>query len=201
LPNYCYNAATNRFVKCCGITFTNPVHRDKPPQMGHAYLWGSNQLNLAYTTIYSQYTGFVGPCHMRHMCRLLGYQGIAVVMEELLKIVKLLIQGNLLQFTKTLMEAMPKTCKLPRYDYGSPGVLGYYRAQLNDIVQYPAARMELFHNFQGEKPEVKLRKLEAKFNSLHVVAHVEKLGSAKGWCSNIFSLLGRQSLRSTTALY
>ncbi|CAH0383667.1 unnamed protein product [Bemisia tabaci] len=148
LPNYCYNAATNRFVKCCGITFTNPVHRDKPPQMGHAYLWGSNQLNLAYTTIYSQYTGFVGPCHMRHMCRLLGYQGIAVVMEELLKIVKLLIQGNLLQFTKTLMEAMPKTCKLPRYDYGSPGVLGYYRAQLNDIVQYPAARMELFHNFR-----------------------------------------------------
>lgn len=55
------------------------------------------------------------------MCRLLGYQGIAVVMEELLKIVKLLIQGNLLQFTKTLMDAMPKICKLPRYDYGSPG--------------------------------------------------------------------------------
>ena len=25
------------------------------------------------------------------------------------------------------MEAMPKQCKLPRYDYGSPGVLGYYQ--------------------------------------------------------------------------
>lgn len=101
------------------------------------------------------------------MCKLLGYQGIAVVMEELLKIVKSLIQGNLLQFTKTLMEAMPKVCKLPRYDYGSPGtfvckmlmhkvsyfqcvlgVLGYYHAQLNDIVQYPDARTELFHNFR-----------------------------------------------------
>ncbi|KAG8285665.1 Cytoplasmic FMR1-interacting protein 1 [Homalodisca vitripennis] len=82
------------------------------------------------------------------MCHLLGYQGIAVVMEELLKIVKSLIQGNLLQFTKTLMEAMPKICKLPRYDYGSPGVLGYYHAQLNDIVQYPDAKTELFHNFR-----------------------------------------------------
>ena len=103
------------------------------------------------------------------MARLLGYQGIAVVMEELLKIVKSLIQvrtyilmykirgyyyysdanfqtatkeyhflelntkfqhqfqGNILNFTKTLMEAMPKQCKLPRYDYGSPGVLGYYQ--------------------------------------------------------------------------
>jgi cytoplasmic FMR1 interacting protein len=69
----------------------------------------------------SVFTGFVGATHFRTMCRLLGYQGIAVVMEELLKIVKSLVQGNLLQFTKTLMEAMPKICKLPRYDYGSPG--------------------------------------------------------------------------------
>ena len=55
------------------------------------------------------------------MAKLLGYQGIAVVMEELLKIVQSLVQGNILNFTKTLMEAMPKQCKLPRYDYGSPG--------------------------------------------------------------------------------
>lgn len=148
LPNYCYNAATNRFVKCRGINFTQPVHRDKPPQMGHHYLWGSKHHNLAYTTIYGQYSGFVGSYHFRTMCRLLGYQGIAVVMEELLKIVKSLIQGNLLQFTKTLMEAMPKICKLPRYDYGSPGVLEYYHAQVNDIVQYPDAKTELFHNFR-----------------------------------------------------
>lgn len=116
--------------------------------MSHHYLWGSKQLNLAYSTQYGQYSGFVGPYHFRTTCKLLGYQGIAVVMEELLKIVKTLIQGSLHQFTKTLMEAMPKVCKLPRYDYGSPGVLGYYHAQLNDIVQYPDAKTELFHNFR-----------------------------------------------------
>lgn len=220
LPNYCYNAATNRFVKCRGIQFTQPVHRDKPPQMAHHYLWGSKQLNVAYSTVYGQYTGFVGPYHFRTMCRLLGYQGIAVVMEELLKIVKSLIQGNLLQFTKTLMEAMPKVCKLPRYDYGSPGVLGYYHAQLNDIVQYPDAKTELFHNFRelgntilfcllmeqalsqeevcdllhaaafqnilprpfckdGEKPEFKQKRLEAKYGSMQIVPNIERLGTAK----------------------
>jgi len=52
-------------------------------------------------------------------------------MEELLKIMKSLIQGNILQFTKTLMEAMPKQCKMPRYDYGSSGVLGYYQVPYN----------------------------------------------------------------------
>jgi cytoplasmic FMR1 interacting protein len=62
----------------------------------------------------------VGTAHFRSICRLLGYQGIAVVMEIVLKdIVKPLIQGNLLQFTKTLMSAMPKSCKLPRCDYVS----------------------------------------------------------------------------------
>ena len=75
-------------------------------------------------------SGFVGAPHFRSMAKLLGYQGIAVVMEELLKIIKSLIQGNILQFTKTLMEAMPQKCRLPRYDYGSPGVLGYYQVNI-----------------------------------------------------------------------
>lgn len=77
--------------------------------MSHYYLWGSKQLNAAFSTQYGQYCGFVGAPHFHAMCRLLGYQGIAVVMEIILKdIVKPLIQGNLLQFTKTLMQAMPK---------------------------------------------------------------------------------------------
>ena len=90
--------------------------------MAHHYLWGSKALNIANNTIYSQYSGthyfnfnkhmfknfsilinvllfsclmylgFVGAAHFRCMARLLGYQGISVVMEELLKIVKQLIQ-------------------------------------------------------------------------------------------------------------
>lgn len=44
-----------------------------------------------------------------------------MVMQELLEIINSLIQGNIHQFTKTLHQAMPKVCKLPRYDYGSPG--------------------------------------------------------------------------------
>lgn len=150
LPNYCFNGATNRFVKCREILFSNQTQREKtkPPMMAHHYLWGSKALNVANNTIYSQYAGFVGMPHFRSMAKLLGYQGIAVVMEELLKIIKTLIQGNILNFTDALMKAMPKQCKLPRYDYGSPGVLGYYQATLQDIVQYPDARTELFHIFR-----------------------------------------------------
>ena len=49
-------------------------------------------LNIAYSHIYSSYRNFVGPPHFKTICRLLGYQGIAVVMEEQLKIVKSLVR-------------------------------------------------------------------------------------------------------------
>ncbi|XP_042216361.1 cytoplasmic FMR1-interacting protein-like isoform X3 [Homarus americanus] len=220
LPNYCYNAATGRFVKAAVTTFAQAVQRDKPPNVAPYMVWGSKALNVAYTTIYSQYSGFLGPPHLRSIVRVLGYQGIAVVMQELLEIIHSLIQGNILQFTKTLLQAMPKQCKLPRYDYGSPGVLGYYHAQLNDIVQYPDARADLFHHFrelgnallfcllieqsltleevcdllqaapfqnilprpfckEGEKPETKQKRLEAKYAPLQIVANIERLGTAK----------------------
>ncbi|XP_050079381.1 cytoplasmic FMR1-interacting protein [Anopheles maculipalpis] len=222
LANYCYNAATNRFVRNkLQIAFSGPITREKAPVMSHYYLWGSKPLNAAYSTQYSQYNGFVGAPHFHAICRLLGYQGIAVVMEIILKdIVKPLVQGNLLQFTKTLMSAMPKCCKLPLCDYGSPGVLSYYQAHLVDIVQYPDAKTELFQSFRemgnsllfcllieqalsqeevcdllhaapfqnilprpfckdGEKPESKQKRLEAKYASLQIVPNVEKLGTAK----------------------
>lgn len=56
-------------------------------------LW-TQALNSAYQQIYSLYSGFVGAPHFRAICRLLGYQGIAVVMEELLKIVKSLVSRH-----------------------------------------------------------------------------------------------------------
>ncbi len=55
------------------------------------FIFSSQPLNIAYSHIYSSYRNFVGPPHFKTICRLLGYQGIAVVMEELLKIVKSLV--------------------------------------------------------------------------------------------------------------
>ncbi|CAG9120097.1 unnamed protein product [Plutella xylostella] len=220
LPNYCYNAATGRFVKCRGLQFSGPVQREKPQQHGHALTWGSKQLSLAYGAQYAQFNGFVGAPHLHALVRLLGYQGVAVVVGELLGVARGLLHGTLAQFTQALQNAMPRHCKLPRYDYGSNGVLGYYHAQLTDIVQYPDARTELFHAFrelgniilfcmlieqalsqeevtdllhaapfqnilprphtaEGEKPEAKQKRLEAKYAALQIVPNVDKYGTAK----------------------
>nr|XP_044600538.1 LOW QUALITY PROTEIN: cytoplasmic FMR1-interacting protein 1-like [Equus asinus] len=105
-------------------------------------------LNLAYSSIYGSYRNFVGPPHFQVICRLLGYQGIAVVMEELLKVVKSLLQGTILQYVKTLMEVMPKICRLPRHEYGSPGILEFFHHQLKDIVEYAELKTVCFQNLR-----------------------------------------------------
>ena len=70
-------------------------------------------LTNSYSAIYSLYHGFVGPQHFRAMCRLLGYQGIAVVIEELLKIVKALVSiVSHHKYIETLFKAMPQVCLL-----------------------------------------------------------------------------------------
>ncbi|XP_047741717.1 cytoplasmic FMR1-interacting protein isoform X2 [Hyalella azteca] len=219
LPNYCYNAATNRFVRTV-VPFGDSAQREKAPNAPAYLVWGSKTLNNFYSAIYSQYSGFLGPPHLRAMVRVLGYQGIAVVMQELLEIIRSLIQGSIFQYIQTLQDVMPKEMKLPRYDYGSVGVLGFYQAHLQDIISYADARTELFHQFremgnallfcllieqsltqeevcdllqaapfqnilprpfckEGEKPETKQKRLEAKYAPLQVVTNIERLGSTK----------------------
>ncbi|XP_075056193.1 cytoplasmic FMR1-interacting protein 1 isoform X3 [Mixophyes fleayi] len=147
LPNYCYNGSTYRFVRTV-LPFSQEFQRDKQPNAQPQYLFGSKNLNLAYNSIFSYYRNFVGPPHFKVICRLLGYQGIAVVMEELLKVVKSLCQGTILQYVKTLMEVMPKICRLPRHEYGSPGILEFFHHQLKDIVEYAELKTVCFQNLR-----------------------------------------------------
>ena len=52
LPNYCYNAATNRFVKCRDISFAKQVHREKAPTMVHIFIYFLlNKFNGTYLFI------------------------------------------------------------------------------------------------------------------------------------------------------
>ena len=51
---------------------------------------------MSFNAIHSLYSNFIGAPHFRSITRLLGYQGIAVVIEELLKIGKNLVSLSFL---------------------------------------------------------------------------------------------------------
>ncbi|CAF1631788.1 unnamed protein product [Adineta ricciae] len=147
LPHYCYNGSTNRFVKTQQPHVNETTREKMSREIPDVQLYGTRELNQAYDIVNNLYRGFVGVQHFRAMTRLLGYQGIAVVIQEMLKVVKNLLDKTIREFVEKLRACMPKQCKLPRSDYGSPAILQYYLHQLHEIIHYPALQ-DVFHCFR-----------------------------------------------------
>lgn len=61
-------------------------------------------LNKLFTDAYSLYSNFVGTPHLNAIVKLLGYQGIAVVIEELLKIIQSLVSLHVCLLYKLMFE-------------------------------------------------------------------------------------------------
>lgn len=57
-------------------------------------------MNTVFSDVYSLYSNFVGAPHFSSIVKLLGYQGVAVVIEELLKNIQLLVSYNRLFCTQ-----------------------------------------------------------------------------------------------------
>ena len=66
------------------------AEREAPPkgQTVTNILYGSKPLKEAYQSIFSLYEEFVGSIHFQGLSKLLGYQGIAMLLEQLLNVVK-----------------------------------------------------------------------------------------------------------------
>ncbi|KAM3720431.1 Cytoplasmic FMR1-interacting protein [Dirofilaria immitis] len=149
IPNFCYNGSTRRFVRSLlkDLKRKDP-QRERPPSAAVHYFWGSKSLHAAFTNLYSLYSGFIGLPHLKAMARLLGYQGIAIILEELIKIVRNLINGPLRGHVRSVFNLMPKVCKLPRFDYGSPAVLEYYIAHLTNVGRYAELKKDVYQVFR-----------------------------------------------------
>ena len=91
--DYCYNFITPvhsyRFVRG-KVSFADQSERENPPKGSGvvSLLYGSKALRDAFHSIVKLYEQFVGPIHFRTMSRLLGYQGIAMILEQLLHVIE-----------------------------------------------------------------------------------------------------------------
>uniref|UniRef100_A0A4W5KRY4 Uncharacterized protein n=1 Tax=Hucho hucho TaxID=62062 RepID=A0A4W5KRY4_9TELE len=43
---------------------------------------------------------------------------------------------------------MPKICRLPRHEYGSPGILEFFHHQLKDIIEYAELKTDVFQSLR-----------------------------------------------------
>ncbi|CAL1540993.1 unnamed protein product [Lymnaea stagnalis] len=147
MPNYCYNSSTNRFVKSAFLRLVQGDAKEKLPKSSKQYVWGSKQLNSSFYHIYSLYTGFFGTPHIRAICRLLDYHGLAIIISLSVEIVEVLVTGQILEDAKVLMESLPPKCNLPLFSYGSPGILAFYKSQLDSFMQFTILKTDVFQTF------------------------------------------------------
>ncbi|XP_019857906.1 PREDICTED: cytoplasmic FMR1-interacting protein 2-like, partial [Amphimedon queenslandica] len=147
IPNYCYNSTTDRFV--LAHLPQEPPERESAPksQTVTTMLYGNKQLKEAYQSIFTLYGGFVGSIHFSALSKLLGYHGIAMLLEQLLNVISI-IQTQLKPYVEALVAGLPQKCKLPFFQYGSKGVLGFYLAQLGPVIQYKDLRTDVFQAFK-----------------------------------------------------
>lgn len=143
VPNFCYNTTTRRFVRS-RHALTKPLQREAAPLINATYEFGSRSLNAAFSNICLMYSKFIGAPHLQVLVKLIGYQGISALLEELLTMVQLLID-TLKEHVRVLFNLVPKVCKLQRYEYGSEAILQYYLAQLKDVISYPHLKKEFCH--------------------------------------------------------
>ncbi|EGT51479.1 hypothetical protein CAEBREN_29296 [Caenorhabditis brenneri] len=141
VPNFMYNGSTHRFVRAKNGCRQTPA-REKPPQVGHVYYWGSKSLLAAFLNLSNAYTNCIGTQHLKAITRLLHYQGIAVILEELLKMTHRLLDEKVKRHVRNVFNMMPKVCKLPKTEYGSGAVLQYYCHHLAAVGTYPELRSQ-----------------------------------------------------------
>ena len=87
LPNFCYNQSTMRFVPT-KLGLVKPHKRDDPPAFFVQDLWGSKAIQTAFQAINSLHSQFIGTQHFKSMTKYLGYQGIALIVNEFLKFIE-----------------------------------------------------------------------------------------------------------------
>ena len=88
------------------MSFADQSEREAPPKGSGVVnlLYGSKQLRDAFSSVASLYESFVGPLHFHVMSHLLGYQGIAMILEQLLHIVEGQVRSSLLSCLLSPME-------------------------------------------------------------------------------------------------
>lgn len=63
--------------------------RENPPRGLPEHRFGSKSMNAAFAAIIKRTSGYVGVEHFASAVRLLGYGGVALCLDEMLKIVRL----------------------------------------------------------------------------------------------------------------
>jgi len=153
-PNYIYKTATSRFVRA-PVSLVDPVHRVKCGSIPAYFLYTASfnkyfadvsKLSKGYLQsllMYSFLSDFFGRPHFQALIKLLSPAELAVVIEEVYKVLEYKVNYVLSAYSSAVLEALDPT-KLPSTKFGLIGAYGYFELKLKYIEAYQALKSKVF---------------------------------------------------------
>ena len=156
LPRYCFNSSTQRFIRMPDemsnlLLIDQKISRERMPLTANMpYLaYGSKALNYAFSSIQKLYTGFIGAPHFRVICRVLGYSGIALIIEELLNFIQNKIQMTITASVHNIRQAMGgKDAKMLNPLANSAQTFSTLRKNLENLIHNSEIKTRVFQDFR-----------------------------------------------------
>jgi cytoplasmic FMR1 interacting protein len=119
------------------------------PKPNLQFLYGSKVLTQALAGVADLSANFFGLPHVLAMYRLIGKSNVPLLVEQLVQNMDLKLHNVLEPYFKQVLGGMPSDkSSLPIYDYGTIGAYEYFRAKLQDILNYPVLVVEVFQHFR-----------------------------------------------------
>ncbi|KNC47751.1 serine/threonine protein kinase [Thecamonas trahens ATCC 50062] len=146
VPNMMYSSTTERFVRA-PVQFGEDVERVPMPKIPPTHQFGTRTLNNAYATVFMRTKSFVGIPHFRALFDIVGIDRMGLVIAELVGHIRRQLENKAAPYITTLLDGMPEQTTLPRHSYGTAGVIGFFEAKLDPIVNYDGIQ-EVFQAFR-----------------------------------------------------
>jgi len=146
-PNYNYNNISDRFFRG-PVEFAGEVERDNMPKKNEMFLFGNRALSMAYMPIFDNYKNIISTPHIVAIVHLLGRTNLPMLVNECLRNLDLKIQSVLAPYVTELTSGLPKSLKLPAFQYGTAGCHGTFQAKLTELITYPDLESEVFRHFK-----------------------------------------------------
>jgi len=118
------------------------------PKKNEMFLFGNRALSMAYMPIFDNYKDIISTPHIVAIVHLLGRTNLPMLVNECLRNLDLKIQSVLAPYVTELTSGLPKSLKLPPFQYGTAGCHGAFQAKLTELITYPDLKSEVFRHFK-----------------------------------------------------
>ncbi|RKP00962.1 hypothetical protein CXG81DRAFT_12588 [Caulochytrium protostelioides] len=146
-PNFCFNSATERFLRS-PRPYVAPPERANPGKVHPMHLYGSRALQTAFGGVNALTAGYIGERHFEMIVQLVGQPGIAYLYHQMARSVDDLIRGPINTYVGVIQSGSPQVLKLPLSQYGTAGCYAFFAAHFRPLLTYDQFKPDVLQAFR-----------------------------------------------------